>query len=231
MRLVNMAQQQELAASMEYLTFAMGPVLEVERKLWAWKNVFDDASGPESDLETRTQRQEDSRSPGSGNGDLGVSVTSDDEDDDDENYCQRQDRRHLAEAWRFALLLYIQRVFKWDRRSHRRPPAALQLTCAIVEHTRNCRKTSQAQKQLLLPIFLAGAEARDQNMRDTVRSFCLWWGARSRYRMFYSVLTLLDEYWNLPRHKSGNPTWWGSFLDEKSVAQDDTGRNIQFLFG
>ncbi|RFU34827.1 hypothetical protein B7463_g1544, partial [Scytalidium lignicola] len=204
MRLVEMARQKELATSMEYLTFAMEPVLDVEQKLLSWNNIFAD----NSDMTSTTSSE-----------------------GDEEEYCQQQDRYHLAEAWRYSLLLYIQRVFKWDRQSHRRPSAILRLICSILEHTRNCRKTSQAQKQLLLPIFLAGAEARDENMRDTARSFCLWWGTRSRYGMFHSVSNLLEEYWTEPHYKNGKPTWWGSFLDEKSISRRAGDRTMQFLFG
>ena len=169
MHLVEMARQKELAASMEYLTFAVSPVLEAERKLLSWKNIFAENRDFGQDLEPRDRVPEDLCCTGAESSD-GMSPTS---SDGDEQYFQQEDRFHLAEAWRYALLLYIQRVFRWDRQSHRRPSATLRLACSVLEHTRNCRKTSQAQKQLLLPIFLAGTEARDEDMRDTVRSFCL----------------------------------------------------------
>jgi hypothetical protein len=227
-RLVEMARQKELAASMEYLTFAMDPVLDVEEKLLSWNNIFAENRDPGQELEPRDRVQEDFCSIGAENSD-GISPIS--SEGDEEEYYQQRDRYHLAEAWRYALLLYIQRVFRWDRQSHRRPSATLRLTCSVLDHTRNCRKTSQSQKQLLLPIFLAGAEVRDKYMRDTVRSFCLWWGARSRYGMFYSVSNLLEEYWTEPHCKSGKPIWWGSFLDEKSTSRKAGGRTTQFLFG
>jgi hypothetical protein len=227
MRLVEMARQKELAASMEYLTFALSPVLDAERKLLSWENIFAENRDSGQELEPRDRVQEDLYRTGAESSD-GMSPTS---SDGDEEYFQQQDRFHLAEAWRYALLLYIQRVFRWDRQSHRRPPAILRLACSVLEHTRNCRKTSQAQKQLLLPIFLAGAEARDEDMRDTVRSFCLWWGARSRYGMFYSVSNLLEEYWTKLHYESENPIWWGSFLDEKSMSRQAGEYNTQFLFG
>lgn len=227
MRLVEMARQKELAASMEYLTFAMGPVLDAEQKLLSWENVFAENRDLDQELEPRYRVQEDFCCIGAENSD-GISPTS---SDGDEEYFQQQDRFHLAEAWRYALLLYIQRVFTWDRQSHRRPSATLRLTCSVLQHTRNCRKTSQAQKQLLLPIFLAGAEARDEDMRDTVRSFCLWWGARSRYGMFYSVFNLLEEYWTEIHYESKSPVWWGSFLDEKSTTRKTGESTTQFLFG
>lgn len=223
-----MARQKELASSMEFLTFEMKPVFDIEKDILCWSNIFtkpgDCGTGPGCS----DRIQEEFCSIGA---DSSEDTTSPDSDNEDEEYCQQQDRHHLAEAWRYGLLLYIQRVFRWDRQSHRRPPEALRLTSRILEHSRNCRKTSQAQKQLLLPIFLAGAEARDEDMRDTARSFCLWWGARCRYGMFYSVLELLEEYWRELPSRKGQPFWWGSFLDMKSASGTARGSNMQFLFG
>lgn len=226
-RLVEMARQKELVASMEYVTFAMNPVLDVEKELMSWTYTPENRRCG-TELETQDRVQEQDRDNGTEHSN-GCSPTS--SDGDEEEFYQQQDRRHVAEAWRYALLLYIQRVFRWDRQSHRRPSATLRFTCSVFEHTRNCRKTSQAQKQLLLPVFLAGAEARDENMRDTARSFCLWWGARSRYGMFYSVSNLLEQFWSEPQYKDGKPTWWGSFLDEKSTFRKAGDKATQFLFG
>jgi len=219
-RLAEMARQKELAASMKFLTFDMTPVLDVEKQLSDWKNDFEVGTRSTHvgfvDLE---------------NENVGVQNAATPEDTTEEEYCRRRDRYHCAEAWRYALLLYIQRVFKWDRRSRRRPPAILPLTCKILEHSRNCRRKSQTQKQLLLPIFLAGAEARDEDMRDTVRSYCAWWGSRSRYGMFYSVSGLLEEYWAANSSSNGEPMWWGSFLDAKANAGKHGDGVMQFLFG
>jgi hypothetical protein len=226
-RLAEMAHAKEMAESMDYLTFDAKSVLDIERQLLKWNSGHGEG---QRHLLEQIICQEDHDGPESGNSTN--TPTAEGEIDGQEDYRRQLDDYHCSEAWRYALLLYIQRVFRWDRGSHQRPIAILPLVCKIFEHSRNCRKTSQVQKQLLLPVFLAGAEARDQDLQDTVRAYCLWWGARSRYGMFYSVSSLLEEYWALEPSKDGRPRWWGSFLDAKSSSgKADDLAAMQFLFG
>ena len=222
-RLAEMARQKEVADSMEFLSFDMTAVFDIERQLLEWKSSLRVEVGSaqlHGDITDLLDEVLDGPSPGTS------------EDEDEGAYCRQRDDYHCMEAWRYALLLYIQRVFRWNRRSNRRPRAILPLTCKVLEHSRNCRKTSQVQKQLLLPIFLTGAEARDEAMRNTVRSYCLWWGVRSRYGMFNSVSSLLEEYWASDPSKDANPLWWGPFLDQKSqIGKAGGATALQFLFG
>lgn len=222
-RLAEMARQKEMAESMEFLTFDMTAVLNVERQLLNWKNSLEvDVGSVQIDDDILNSLEEDAEGQDA--------VSSKDKDEDE--YCRQRDDYNCIEAWRYALLLYIQRVFRWNRQSHRRPSAILPLTCKVLEHSRNCHKTSQVQKQLLLPMFLAGAESRDEAMRNTVREYCLYWGARSRYGMFYSVSSLLAEYWEHQLSTNASPVWWGSFLDLKSrPAKAGDAAPMQFLFG
>jgi hypothetical protein len=233
-RLVEMARQKELAETMDFLTFDMTVVSEIERELLSWKSGLEVEvmRGPRYNihgdniidlLDDEEDLLQDDQSP----------AGSSESDENEGEYSRQRDDYHCMEAWRYALLLYIQRVFRWNRQSHRRPRAILPLTCKIIEHCRNCRKTSQVQKQLLLPIFLAGAEARDKDVQDTVRAYCLWWGARSRYGMFYSVSSLLEEFWEQrpAAPKDESPIWWGSFLDSKSQSGRAGDVAVQFLFG
>lgn len=221
-QLAEMARAREMAESTKFLTFDMESLLDVEKQLLDWKGGL--ADGPRHVVAQVSGLDDENEE--------GESTPPSDDENNDENYRRQQDNHHCAEAWRYALLLYIQRVFRWNRQAYRRPPAILPLVCRILEHSRNCRKTSQVQKQLLLPIFLAGAEARDRDMQDTVRAYCLWWGARVRYGMFYTVSCLLEEYWARQPHKDGEVMWWGSFLDAKSnsASAGDLG-TTQFLFG
>ncbi|KAK5042119.1 hypothetical protein LTR13_001925 [Exophiala sideris] len=222
-QLAEMARQKELADSMEFLTFDMTAVLDIEQQLLNWKNSLEvevSAGYVRGGSINLLDDDGEDESP-----------TTSEEGENEGEYSRQRDDYHCMEAWRYALLLYIQRVFRWNRQSHRRPRAILPLTCKIIEHCRNCRKTSQVQKQLLLPIFLAGAEARDKDVQDTVRAYCLWWGARSRYGMFYSVSSLLEEYWENKPSKDGSPVWWGSFLDSKSHPGRAGDVTAQFLFG
>ncbi|KIW69286.1 hypothetical protein PV04_05168 [Phialophora macrospora] len=226
-RLAEMAHAKEMAESMECLTFDVKSVLDIERQLLEWNSGYGE---DQRHFLEQIIGQGDESEPG--NGGTNKTRTAEDEMDEQEDYRRQQDDYHCSEAWRYALLLYIQRVFRWDRGSHQRPAAILPLVCKIFEHCRNCRKTSQVQKQLLLPVFLAGAEARDKDLQDTARAYCLWWGARSRYGMFYSVSCLLEEFWALESSKDGHPRWWGSFLNAKSSSgKAEDLAAMQFLFG
>lgn len=80
------------------------------------------------------------------------------------------------------------------------------------------------QKQLLLPVFLAGCETTDEKLRQEAREYCAWWNERTRYGMFDTANTLMEEAWADDR--AG--TWWGSLIDQKSGSVAD-GR--QYLFG
>ncbi|KIW81559.1 hypothetical protein Z517_04585 [Fonsecaea pedrosoi CBS 271.37] len=221
-QLTRMAREKEIAASMEFLNFDMAAVLNIERQLLEWKNALEVETEP---------RHHHGGLPHLEDGDEGANGESpcDSESEDDQAYFGQRNNYHCMEAWRYALLLYVQRVFKWDRQSHRRPAAILPLIWKVLEHSRSCHETSQAQKQLLIPMFLAGAEARNEAMRDTVRSYCLWWAARSRYGMFCSVSSVLEEYWEQNQSEYTSPLWWGSFLDMKSHSGRDGA--MQYLFG
>ncbi|KAE8147898.1 fungal-specific transcription factor domain-containing protein [Aspergillus avenaceus] len=199
-KLAELAHQSTIASTMKWLTLDVTPIAEIEAQLRAWIH-------PLFTMPRYEQADDDSSS----NATL-----------DEATFHAHQDRHHCAEAWRYTLLLYIERIFRWDR-SQPRPlsiPAIARLT---LNHVRCCRRTSQTQKQLLLPVFVAGSETADDEMRDLVRSYCRWWGERSRYNMFHSVPVLLEDIW------SGNK-WWGEVVDEKTRAPAD-GSKVQFLFG
>lgn len=69
------------------------------------------------------------------------------------------------------------------------------------------------QKQLLLPVFLAGCETTDEKLRQEAREYCAWWNERTRYGMFDTANTLMEEAWADDR--AG--TWWGSDRSEERV--------------
>lgn len=198
--LAELARQSEIASSMKWLSFDLAPVIDAEQKLTEWEN----------DLDPIIQAQ-----------------SPDISDVDAEKHLHEwQDRYHCAEAWRCALLLYIESVFK--RVSQKSSFAITRLVRSTLDHVRCCRRTSQTQKQLLLPIFLAGSETSDGDMRIFVKDYCSYWGEKSRYNMFNSVPALLEEIW-----ASGN--WWGTVVDSKagpsSSIPDQGQRPKQLLFG
>lgn len=175
--LAELAKQCEIAKSMEWLTFDITRVLEIEKELTNWNNDI----GSLADEET-----------------IGISDSQ-----AERLFHKAQDRHHCAEAWRCALLLYIERVFK----SAQQRQVVAQFIRRTINHTMCCRRASQAQKQLLLPVFLAGSETLDQDIRDFVKEYCDYWGKKSRYKMFNTVPLVLEQVW-----KSGQ--WWGVVIDQ-----------------
>lgn len=198
--LADLAKQKEIASSMEWLTFNMTPIISIEREIIEWKNEI--LPGPfEDDFD---------------NAEFYAG---------DENYVNdQQDRYHCAEAWRYTLLIYIKRVFKWNRQKGHSCPMA-RLVRTTLDHVRSCRQTSQTQKQLLLPVFLAGSETSDADMQGFAKSYCKHWAEKSQYNMFNSALSLLDEIWMASQ-------WWGFVIYNKTKATAGPGQMVtQFLFG
>ncbi|KAJ5618750.1 hypothetical protein N7510_002734 [Penicillium lagena] len=178
-----LVHQSEIARSMRWLNFDITPVLEIEMELTKWNNNV------RSSIDENPMSRELSDA------------------EREQNFHKQQDRYHCAEAWRYALLLYIESVFKSDhQRCTARQNKVLRST---IDHTKCCRRTSQTQKQLLLPVFLAGSVTSDQDTREFVKDYCTYWGEKSRYSMFNSVPLLLDEVWS-----SGK--WWGAVVDNET---------------
>lgn len=171
--LAELARQREIASSMKWLSFSTVPIVEIKMELIRWKNdhdaplVGDGADGEEEEEEGKES----------------VILNSEAE----EQLHAQQDRFHCAETWRCALLLYLERVFQSDNTHKSRRLAVSKLARRIINHSQCCRRTSQTQKQLLLPIFLAGCETADAEMREFVKGYCTYWGERSRYSMFNSA--------------------------------------------
>ena len=206
--LAELAKQREIAACMTFLHFDLSPVSKIEREIQNWtSSFFADGYSPEPDSL--------------------VTSPSDTafEAETEEQFHSTQDRYHCAEAWRYALLIYIERVFRWDREGPR-PAALKRLVRKTLDHVRCCRRTSQTQKQLLLPVFLAGSETGDEEMRRFTREYCRWWANRSRYNMFNSASALLDEVWA----RDGVSAWWGDVVDRKAQGGGG-GTAVQFLLG
>ncbi|KIW36494.1 uncharacterized protein PV06_11261 [Exophiala oligosperma] len=200
-----LAKQAEIGASYTWLTFDTGPVSIIEERLNSMKpDTF---------------------------GDSDTIITDDGatENEEEEVFHAHQDQLQCIEAWRLALLLYIQRVFMWDRMGSR-PPKVRLLVRSLLNCVSSCRRTSQTQKQMLLPVFLAGSECFDEAMRQVARGYCDWWVHRSHYYMFDSVSTLLDEVWAGMSDQASN-VWWGGVIDEKTKKGTQAETGAQFLFG
>lgn len=201
--LADLAKQNEIASSMKWLSFDMTPVIEAEREIVAWRNDSAPRTDADDDYEEESISNEQAES----------------------QFHDQQDRYHCAEAWRYASLLFIERVFKCSGNQRRRPRPIGRLVRLTLDHVRCGRRTSQIQKQLLLPVFLAGSEAGDENMRELAKEYCRYWAEKTRYEMFSSVPILLEEIW-------GVEGWWGSVIDIKTrPATPGQMVGSQFLFG
>lgn len=206
--LADLAHQSEIASSMKWLSFSSVPIVEIETKLVQWKNDH------EAPFVRGAEEEEDAEDQ------AGISSA-----EAEEQLHRQQDRFHCAETWRCALLLYLERVFKSDgnrdsRTNKTRRLAVSKMARMIINHIQCCRRSSQTQKQLLLPIFLAGCETADAEMREFVKGYCTYWGERSRYSMFHSAPVLLDEIW-------ATQQWWGVVIDSKSRLSN-TGAELLF---
>lgn len=183
---------------MEWLTFNLSPVIKVEEKLTNWQNDLDP---------------------------LVNKVDSSSKEYSEQEVHEQHDRFHCAEAWRCALLLYVECVFK--REAGQSTQMHMTLVRRTLDHIRCCRRSSQTQKQLLLPVFLAGSETLDEDMRVFVKRYCAYWAEKSRYSMFNSVPTLLDEIWSTGE-------WWGRVINNKATGTTSDGRaksTTQLLLG
>lgn len=136
------------------------------------------------------------------------------------------DYYHTSNAWKYALLLYICRVLKWDRFSSAIALEVGSLSRLTLDSVRCCRPDSPLQKQLLLPVFLAGSEAVDSYSRSFVDDYCERWYSKCRYSMFREASALLHDIWaRRDRETNQFAVWWGSVMDDKQA----DGRG--FLFG
>jgi len=212
------AREFELASHMTCVTFDMGPVLAVEKAIQEWRPPpqYDD-----SDVDfTQLENSDTTGLPD----DCGLDPVQ------AAHYIQ--DLYHCAQAWRFALLVYIERVFKWRphrRRRHGEQASQARISLFARKALNNvtcCRRTAMIQKQLLLPVFLAACETEDEGLREEAREYCSWWGRKSRYDMFVTTLGLWGEGW-VGAGEGGGGSWWGDVIDQKSRVSSTR----QYLFG
>ncbi|KIW11300.1 hypothetical protein PV08_10600 [Exophiala spinifera] len=120
----------------------------------------------------------------------------------------QRDRFHCIEAWRHAILLYTCRVF--DRPQESMGLRVIShLTRVILDHVRCISRRSFIQKQVLLPVFLAGSEVSDEQDRAFIREYCKHWSAAARFYMFESTRFLLEDIWGDWDSSTRGSYWWG----------------------
>lgn len=118
----------------------------------------------------------------------------------------RMNRFHCIETWRYAILLYAYRVFVPNQDTPRLR-VINHLSRLILNNVRCIPRTAVLQKQLLLPVFLAGAEVGDEESRLFVRQYCKHWSETSRFYHFESAAELLEEVWSEWTLSNRNEYW------------------------
>ncbi|ETS77696.1 hypothetical protein PFICI_09758 [Pestalotiopsis fici W106-1] len=194
------AREFELVASMTCVRVDLGPILAIEKDIIGWEPV---KGAITSEL-----------------------VVPGEEAETLESAQVEEDLRHCAEAWKFGLLVYIERVFKWDRKEEISPMVQF-LARKTLDHVRCCRRESMTQKQLLLPMFLAGCEVKDEWLRKEASDYCDWWGKKTRYDMFLTASALLQTVWDDEEAFK----WWGPVIDQHGYLGSDGTMGRQYLFG
>ncbi len=139
----------------------------------------------------------------------------------------RRDNFHCAEAWRHALFLYILRVFKMKLVSAQE----ISYTARVVlDHVRSIRQVGWVQKQVLIPVFLAGAEISGEYGQQLAQDYCDFWTKKNRYFMFDNVAILHRQIWKERKASKDNDFWWALVVD-KHEKNSPTSMTCQFLLG
>ena len=140
-----------------------------------------------------------------------------------------RDSFHCVEAWRHALLIYILQVFRRDQREDNAKTTAY-FARLILDHTRCIRRSSVTQKQVLLPVFLAGSEVLDVSSRKEICDYCSFWAEANGYYMFQNVADLLGSVWKDRKQHAEQPYWWGMTVDRYTQTAAGS-MTTQFLLG
>jgi hypothetical protein len=148
----------------------------------------------------------------------------------EEQMHQERDRWHCIEVWRYGLLIYIARVFRWNRNTN--PPQILAFYARIVlDHVHSCRQIAVVQKGALLPLFLAGCETKEKLLRQSIQDYCRHWSKICGYNLFSSAASLLEDVWMEQDGFRGVEAWWGSVIDKKQPTNQSNVTSMQFCFG
>ena len=149
--------------------------------------------------------------------------------EDEEAMQMERDRYHCCEGFRYALLIYILRIFtRPDGTREQRTASRISfLSRVCLDHVSACRSTSLIQKQLLFPVFIAGSETRDIAHREFAKEYCRRWYRKFGYQMYMTVLDVMEAVW--AEQDAGNEGfWWGRELDDRRAKEGDF---VQFCFG
>ncbi|KAI9729269.1 MAG: hypothetical protein M1834_006939 [Cirrosporium novae-zelandiae] len=146
-----------------------------------------------------------------------------------QNPYKDDDRFHTVEAWRQCLLLYIYRIFRYNIGAGPLQMVALQ-AIVVLEHAQCIPQTSFLQKQVLLPVFLAGCECLHPIGRQFAKRYCAFWDDTCRYRLFRTAHDILEHVWAELDSKEPD-LWWGPIIDRCKEKDQVPGMKLEFLFG
>jgi hypothetical protein len=142
-------------------------------------------------------------------------VSFDDMESLEDDTNAKLNRFHCIEAWRHAILLYTHRVFRPKQNIYQLRNIQ-HLARTILDGVRCIPQTEVIQKQLLLPVFLAGSEFETEWDRSFVRQYCKHWSDVSRFYHFESVAELLENIWKDWDLNTREEYWWGHKIGLKS---------------
>ncbi|CAI6096378.1 unnamed protein product [Clonostachys chloroleuca] len=140
--------------------------------------------------------------------------------------AQTRDLRALSEAFRYAALLYLERLANPDLPS--RHSSFQQLVTQVVHYATDMGANSSAEKFLLWPLFVAGSECVNHLQQNIIRTRCLDMMSRSGYMDNLSALEVLEKLWSMGmsgsetgtldgKESSRNPFNWASCLGGPGV--------------
>jgi hypothetical protein len=135
------------------------------------------------------------------------SITFDDMESLEDDTSARLNRFYCIEAWRHAILLYTPRVFRPKQNVHQILKIQ-HLARVVLDSVRCIPQRAVIQKQLLLPIFLAGSEVEAEWDRFFVRQYCRHWSEKSRFYHFESVAEMLEDIWKDWNVSARETYWW-----------------------
>jgi hypothetical protein len=133
------------------------------------------------------------------------------------------DRSHCFEAWRRGVVLYSLQVFS-EVPQQRNTQIIRYLSRNILDHIRCIREAGEIQKQVLLPLFLAGSEAVSETDRSFCRNWFQHWSAQTRYHLFETTGAILESVWDVLDVQDASVHWWGDVVsgERQTPRPDDT---------
>ncbi|KAI1811911.1 fungal-specific transcription factor domain-containing protein [Poronia punctata] len=107
---------------------------------------------------------------------------------------QIRDLNFLSEAFRYAALLYLERLASPNIPSNHNN--CRNLVSQVIYYTTSLEAGSSAEKFLLWPLFVAGSECVNELQQNIVRSKCRDIMTRSGYMNNMAVIDVLERLWS-----------------------------------